>query len=175
MTGRRGPALPLHVIKAAIRAAFSPLEEQPLVTCRNSLQMSALHPTRPILGGTVEDRPHPRMASSTRLERGSAWSPCSSRSSVRPAPRCLGFPRRRPRCRPRTAPSLDYRLPRSLRCAGKGIRGSTVLTSRLTGFEAGDSGVAEHLSSSSATISRIAGRLIGVLRPNWKICRKDSG
>ena len=166
MTGRRGPALraPRHKSRNPHRVLAAE-RNSPLVTCRNWLQMSALYPTRPILGGTVDDRPHPRMASSTRLERGSAWSPCSSRSSVRPAPCCLGFPRRWPRCRPGTAPSLDYRLPRSLRCAGKGIRGSSVSTSRLTGFEAGDSGVTEYLSSSSATISRIAGKLI----------RKDSG
>src|SRR6266446_5284641 len=57
----------------------------------------------------------------------------------------------------------------------QGIRGSSVPTAGLTGFEAGDSGVAERLSSSSVTILRISGKPGGAVRPNWKIRPNESG
>ena len=56
----------------------------------------------------------------------------------------------------------DYFFPRSLRCAGKGIGGSSALSPLGTGASRGG----EHLSSSSATMLRISGKPGGALRPN---------
>src|SRR6266851_7815255 len=82
-------------------------------------------------------------------------------------------PRVRDRDRPgHLAPVAHFCLSRSRRCAGKGIRGSSVSTAGLSDAEI--SGIGEPLSSSSATILRISGKPAGALRPNWKIWRNDS-
>src|SRR5437868_807562 len=83
--------------------------------------------------------------------------------ALRRVPKRLG-PLVRHRDRPgHLAPvAHDYFFPRSLRCAGKGIGGSSALPPLGTGASRGG----ERLSSSSATMLRISGKPGGALRPN---------